>query len=118
MENRFGIVLRGFERDLVATDDFRQGEVILALPSVSQPLPDRHSIEIAPGVHADCTDSFAGAINHSCDPNAVVRNGRIIAWSCIKTGESIKIDYKRTESKLAEPFDCNCGSKYCLGRIE
>lgn len=118
MANRFGIVLRDSQRDLVATDDFRQGEVILALPSESQPLPDKYSIEIAPGIHADCSQSLAGAINHSCDPNAVVRNGRIVAWACIKAGDSITIDYKRTESKLAEPFDCDCRSKYCSGRIE
>lgn len=118
MGNRFGIVLRGSQRDLVATDDFRQGELVIALPSASQPLPDKYSIEIAPGVHIDCSNSLVGAVNHSCNPNAAVRNGKIVAWACIKAGDSITIDYKRTETKLAEPFDCNCGSKNCLGGVE
>lgn len=103
---------------LCALKDFHQGELIINLPQRSMAGPDRYSIEVSPGIHLDCTDSPVGAINHSCDPNAAVRNGRIIAWTCIKTGEEITIDYKRTEQKLAMPFDCKCNSENCRGRIE
>jgi len=104
-------------RSLYAARDFRQGETIIGLPTITQPEPDMYSIEAWPGIHIDCSRSDAGATNHSCEPNAAVRGGALVAWSCIKAGEEITIDYKRTESKLAAPFDCNCGSKNCRGRI-
>lgn len=105
-------------RSLHAFEDIRQGETILELPKMVQSNPDIYSIEIAPGVHIDCSESYIGATNHSCEPNAAIRKGRLVAWSCIVSGDEITIDYKRTETKLAAPFDCKCGNKNCLGRIE
>lgn len=107
-----------FFRSLTATEKIRMGETIVDLPSVCQPNPDKYSIEIIEGVHVNCTDHPVGAINHSCDPNAAVRRGSIVAWRCIEPGESITIDYKKTERNLAEPFHCICLSKHCRGRIE
>lgn len=105
-------------RKLLATRDFHQGEVILYLPQTPLEGPNKYSIEITPGVHVDCSNSIAAAINHSCNPNASVRHGRIVAWSCIKVDEEITIDYKKTEQKLAVPFYCNCGYSHCKGIIE
>lgn len=105
-------------QSLRASKDFRQGEHIVNLPTILIEKPDKYSVEISPGVHVDCSDSPAGAINHSCDPNSAVRKGAIVAWNCIKAGDEITIDYKRTEQRLASPFDCNCGYKNCRGRIK
>lgn len=116
--NNVEIRVEGDTRSLYALKDFRQGQKILDLPSSTQQHPDMYSIEAWPGVHIDCGFSLAGAINHSCSPNAAVRNMSIVAWECIKAGDQITIDYKRTENKLASPFDCNCKSKNCRGRIE
>lgn len=104
-------------RAIFATEKIRQGETIFELPHATVQYPDRYSLEASPGIHVDCTHSPVGAINHSCKPNASVRNFRIVAWSCIEPGEEITLDYKKTENKLAEPFNCNCG--FCDGkRIE
>lgn len=108
----------GKQKTLKATRRIRQGETITDLPTKIRPNPDKYSIEVHPGVHLDCEFTMVGAINHSCAPNAAVKDTRIIAWACINPGEEIKIDYKRTEQKLAVPFDCLCGSKNCKGRIE
>lgn len=105
-------------RALYATGDFRQGETILNLPTDTMAGPDMFSIEVLPGIHLDCTRHPIGATNHSCNPNAAIRGMNLIAWNCIKAGEQITIDYKRTEQKLAAPFDCFCGTKFCKGRIE
>lgn len=105
-------------RSLVATERIRMGEEILTIPTTVISVPDKYSIEIVPGIHVKCDDSPVGAINHSCDPSAAVRSGKIIAWKCIQPDEAITIDYKKTEQKLSEPFDCVCGSKFCRGRIE
>lgn len=118
MNYRYEIEFSDVGRDLIARDRFYQGDTILTLPLAPQPNPDRYSIEVIPGVHINCSDDYSGAINHSCNPNAAVRNRKIVAWTCIQPGDSITIDYKKTEQKLAEPFDCRCGSKKCRGRIE
>lgn len=103
---------------LFATERISQGKVIMFLPKESQPLPDMYSIEVMPGIHINCADSPAGSLNHSCDPNAFVRDCRIVAWACIAPGDQITIDYKKTEQKLDAPFDCKCGAAKCRGRIE
>lgn len=107
-----------FQQCLVATDSFHQGETILILPTMTQSDPDKFSIEISPGLHINCSNDHSKAINHSCSPNAAVRNGKIVAWTCISKGDPITIDYNRTETRLAEPFNCFCGRKNCRGRIE
>lgn len=105
-------------RKLVASRDIIQGETIVTLSLSTLPKPDKYSVEAAPGIHVDCTNSLAGAINHACVPNAAVRHFRIVAWSCIPQGDEITIDYLRTEYDMAVPFKCTCcgtlirGQKY------
>lgn len=94
---------------LFATEEIRQGEKICGLPIQTQENADRYSIEAQDGLHVDCSASPVGMMNHSCAPNAAVFNWKIVAWTCIKPGDEITINYKRTESKLAEPFLCACG---------
>lgn len=105
-------------RCLKASRRIRQGETIVELPPRTLTNPDRYSLEIYPGIHIDCEDSMAAAINHSCEPNAFVKDTRVLAWRCIGPGEEITLDYQITETKLAAPFECKCGSKICRGRIE
>lgn len=111
--------VRGGYRSLKAMRKIRQGETLYDMNEL-KPLDkaDKYSIEISPGIHLDCEYVCVGAINHSCDPNAAVRGLRIVAFKCIEAGDEITIDYKRTETTLAEPFDCKCGAKNCRGRIE
>lgn len=112
------IFFNGFQRSLKATRRIRQGETIVSLPQASMRYPDQYSLEIYPGVHVDCSNSMAGAINHSCAPNAFVKDTRIVAWTCILPGDEITLDYKATENKLSVPFECLCGYYGCRGRIE
>lgn len=105
-------------RGLYAKRKFRQGETICGLPLTTLTNPDMYSLEAWPGTHLDCRDHPIGSTNHSCEPNAAVRGGGLVAWACINPGDEIVIDYKRTESKLAAPFNCMCGAKNCRGRIE
>lgn len=116
--NELEVRIENGYRSLWSLRKFRQGQTILGLPLTTQAQPDKYSIEAWPGIHLDCELSLAGAINHSCEPNSAVKGGAIVAWNCIQPGEQITIDYKRTERKLASPFDCNCGAKNCRRRIE
>lgn len=106
------------QRGLFATEHIYQGAVITDLPhNLYLFSPDRYSIQVLPGIHIDCSQHAIGSTNHSCKPNAMIRNYRLVAWSCIKQDEEITIDYRLTETNLAAPFNCNCGN--CDGgRIE
>jgi hypothetical protein len=97
-------------RSLVATEKIRLGETILHLPKIFKETRDKYSIQISENLHVDCSSSFVGAVNHSCDPSASVRHMRLIAWKCIEPGEAITINYRKTESHLSEHFKCDdCG---------
>ncbi len=55
-------------------------------------------------------------INHSCDPNAVIVNGRpqlLNAWRDIALGEEICLDYATLEPSPDWVLECHCGSTHC-----
>ncbi len=53
-------------------------------------------------------------INHSCEPNAGIKNENLVAIKKIKEGEEITYDYSST---WFDGFNCKCGSKVCRGHI-
>lgn len=63
--------------------------------------------------------SGAQFVNHSCDPNLVVRMSgkRIYYYSLrtIKKGEELTIDYRFEASNT--PIPCRCGARNCRGTI-
>lgn len=60
-------------------------------------------------------DNFSILFNHSCDPNAGIKNkSTLFALRNIKKGEEISYDYSTT---IDESFICQCGSKNCRGAI-
>jgi hypothetical protein len=58
-------------------------------------------------------------MNHSCEPTAIVDVSRweVRAAVPIAKGCPITFFYPSTEWDMAQPFECNCGSKDCLGEI-
>ncbi|KAF9786409.1 hypothetical protein BJ322DRAFT_1210802 [Thelephora terrestris] len=64
-------------------------------------------------------------VNHSCEPNVAfdlsskdTSQWHVRALKQVKAGDPLTFFYPSTEWKMAQPFDCLCGSKTCLGRIE
>ena len=49
-------------------------------------------------------------VNHSCQPNTMVKNDCDVAIRGIKKGEEITSDYSGQEF---ESFECKCGSRKC-----
>ncbi|EFP76456.2 uncharacterized protein PGTG_02897 [Puccinia graminis f. sp. tritici CRL 75-36-700-3] len=67
-------------------------------------------------------------INHGCEPNVAFElpggwNGLEEGHWClrslseIKEGDVLTFAYFSTEWDMAQPFQCECGSKSCLGKI-
>ena len=55
--------------------------------------------------------------NHSCDPNTGFSGLDVVALRDINIGEELTIDYVTFYDRHMPPFDCQCGSPKCRGRI-
>lgn len=106
---------------------FAQGDPILAITGRIQSTPTRYSIQLDHGVHIEADGNLPDHemrvrhpwrfLNHSCEPNAAVDGRRLVALRAIGAGEQITFDYTTTEADMAEPFDCGCGARGCLGHV-
>ena len=59
-------------------------------------------------------------LNHSCEPNGYmnIEELTVRALKDIAPGEEITFNYLATESEMAVPFNCICGSANCFGFIQ
>ena len=90
-------------------------------------VPSRYSVQIDENLHVDLGEEreldelldgyFWRFMNHSCAPNAAIRGREVVAIREIEPWEQIAFDYNTTEFAMAEPFDCRCGSRRCVGRV-
>jgi D-alanine-D-alanine ligase len=55
--------------------------------------------------------------NHCCDANTVYDGLNVLANSDIYKGQELTLDYATFLDQHMEPFDCQCGSKNCRGKI-
>ncbi|PHH63260.1 hypothetical protein CDD81_6117 [Ophiocordyceps australis] len=60
-------------------------------------------------------------INHSCEPSLIFDMGNMVILAGprgLKPGDELTFFYPSTEWRMAQPFDCNCGTPTCRGVIE
>ncbi|KAJ7460623.1 hypothetical protein FB451DRAFT_1269698 [Mycena latifolia] len=64
-------------------------------------------------------------VNHSCEPNVAFdlssanpTNWHVRALTSIEAGSPLTFFYPSTEWEMEQPFECECGVKSCLGRIQ
>jgi len=79
-----------------------------------------HAVQVEEGLYLISLPRGEGAdfINHSCDPNAGLRDSvTLVAMRDIKAGEEVCFDYAMADSSPYDEFDCQCGSERCRGRI-
>ncbi len=108
---------------VVASEHFEVGQLICLLDGTISSTATRYSIQIGPDEHlspsTELDEIRAGGpsawvfTNHSCQPNAVLVGRDLVALKIIKQDEEVTIDYEVTESVMAEPFHCLCGSPNC-----
>ena len=103
------------DKGIFALRSIKKGEPIGYFEGYSIEHPTKYSLfldggDIEPtGVLRD--------LNHSCQPNAVFENRRLIASRDIIEREEISIDYTQNEKAIFFPFACNCGAENCRGVI-
>lgn len=112
---------------LFAAEPIPAGTVILRMDGELRAQPTRHSLQLDDGVHLESPAHLDEAetrarypwryLDHSCDPNAWVRDRELVARRDIPACAPITFDYNTTEMDLAHPFPCHCGAAGCAGTI-
>ncbi|KAJ7485677.1 hypothetical protein FB451DRAFT_1027106 [Mycena latifolia] len=106
---------------------FAQGE-ILAVLTTCAPQNNRTYSSVQCGKGSEDNMEFNSDVvyaNHSCEPNTVVdlssanpMEWNIRALTNIETGSAVTWFYPSTEWEMVQAFQCQCGAKNCLGRIQ
>lgn len=80
------------------------------------------SVQVGENAHIELNSELLYC-NHSCDPSLIfdmskfevrVEPGKA---GGVKKGEPLTFWYPSSEWDMAQPFDCNCGSEKCKGKI-
>ena len=72
------------------------------------------TLQIGPSSWLQPTCSYGRFINHSCNPNTLIKNKtEFVAMKNIKKGEEITIDYSTTTNESMWTMKCRCKSKNC-----
>ena len=79
----------------------------------------RYAYPVGPEVFVlwDLEPSGWAPQNHSCDPNTGFRGLDLVALRDVAAGEELTVDYATFYDSRMIPFDCECGSPSCRGRI-
>jgi hypothetical protein len=105
---------------LLTTQPFQAGQVIGSFKQTATitSQPSYSSLQLAAGRHVELNCPFV-YLNHSCSPNCRIdTNGMaVIALKDIPTDTELTFFYPSTEWEMAEPFQCWCGSKECIGLV-
>jgi hypothetical protein len=117
---RAGLQIRreGTGEDLLAARCFGPGELVFEFRNVTwRPARDRLTVEHPNGHHF--FDPLLARVSHSCDPNtrASAQLMALVARRPIAPGDVVTYDFLSTETAIADPFLCRCGSVGCRGWI-
>ena len=118
---------QGF-KGIFAKESIAKGAVILYLKGTISSQPTKFTIEIGANRHLtlpavrntdDELDYCWQYLNHNCEPTGYLNTAELTfrALRDIAAGEEINFNYLTTESEMAVPFACNCGSTNCFGLI-
>ena len=97
---------------------FSEGDIIIDLTVAEEcSNPDYMSIDLG---SKHVYHPIGRYLNHSCEPNAYIdtQQQKLVANKCINPNDEITFNYLVSERKTTTPFDCDCASENCVGRIE
>ena len=120
---------QGGFKGVYAKQAIKQDSIIFHLKGNISSRPSKYTIQLGSNQHLnfpanrgrnDDVDYYWQYLNHCCDPNGYMktRERTFRALRDIAQGEEISFNYLTTESEMAEPFNCCCGSVNCFGFIK
>jgi hypothetical protein len=116
-------------KGVFASEAIMQDSVIFYLKGAISTQPTQYTIQLGHRRHLnfptirmsnDNLDYCWQYLNHSCEPNGYINVEELTvrALKDIAPEEEITFNYLTTESEMAVPFNCICGSANCFGFIQ
>ncbi|MEP6569789.1 MAG: SET domain-containing protein [Acidobacteriota bacterium] len=116
-------------KGVFAREIIKRGSVILYLKGTISTQPSKYTIQLDAQRHLNSPrgtnprvdpDYSWQYLNHCCEPNGYINVSELSlrALRDISPGEEITFNYLTTESVMAMPFTCICGSLNCFGFIQ
>ena len=99
---------------LFSDTSYNKDNIIHELSGSIYNKPSRTTIEIGKNKHID--DHFGIYMNHSFNPNCIIKDECIIAYNDISVGEELTFDYNASETHMACPFIDNETKKEVKGK--
>ena len=110
----FRVAFRGINYEScylqLASGRFKAGSELFRLGNVTTPNPTQTSVwDSDRKVHVE--DALVKFMNHSCDPNIMIKGSRVLALKDIQYKDELTFNYIHHEPcDLAAPFECDkCG---------
>ena len=106
---------------LFANKAFHANEIIAPFkPEAIVKLPNYLTIQLNKEQHILLHPTYLQYCNHSCNPNVFfnTQTMQLIALKDIFEGNELRFFYPSSEWDMAQSFDCNCGEKNCLKKIQ
>lgn len=123
--SRVAVATRHGQYAVIANADIAPGDLVLHITGKEVAVPTRYTLQVSTTVHVEAQPDGDGPdgypvwrfVNHSCEPNLVMRNRAFYAVRPIRTGDEVSFDYDSTEWDMASPFRCHCATSRCRGQI-
>ena len=109
------------EKSLHASTFFDVGDILSEFTSgYILDSPTYLTVQTGIDKHITLEPSFLQYINHSCDPNVFfdTTNMQLLALKEIQPGDELVFFYPSSEWEMTQNFDCFCGTKQCLHKIQ
>ena len=121
---------QGYALEVVQDSNFKGKSVITTLAVLGGDLiaqisghremgaPNRFTVQVSVSRHIDGLWQLT-YMNHSCAPNVFLDTTELSVFALrdIAVGEELSFFYPSTEWRMAEPFECLCGTPECIGKI-
>jgi len=108
-----------FNSYLITKKAFSKGEVIAKIESNKFCEKAWYSVQIGKDIHIKVGEKLV-YMNHSCNPSVIIDTEtlEIKANNDLTEGDKITFFYPSTEWEMSQPFECWCGFKDCLKKID
>ncbi len=125
MGARVAIVRADLVFSVRARHKIAAGEVVVGIHGTVRDRPSVHSLQVDVARHIDVPDGVSlheelddyahRFLNHSCRPNAAVRDREVVALRDVGPWDEVTLDYNTTEYEITRPFRCMCEHEDCEG---
>ena len=106
---------------VLSLKNFNAGDIIISFSAKETFVhPTYLTIQLDKEKHISLDPEYLQYTNHSCNPNVFFNTTdfNLVALNNIGVGEEITFFYPSTEFEMAQPFECFCQQKNCLGKID